>query len=257
MEGSCKKSKSLTWNNFIDLRKDLKIKEALDCLLELCQNNDPLALVQLGRAYFLGLYGLTVNKALSFKYLRQSNHPIACYYLHKYHKYGKRSEYNNNHYFLQAFSYLDDSKPHDYSKEKCTEYAIELFKLTAEKCYIYEAYNHLAQIDKSHRVKHLKKGAFYGDEQCQLDLSIYYESKHLYNKAWPYIKQYWKQCPTKRVTNDIFDELNRIENVNTVCNMLWCVRFKGDELWFLPKDILKIILNMVWNTREDKLWEYL
>jgi hypothetical protein len=258
-EGVVKKLRILSWDDFLNHRRKLNIPQALECLYELAESDHPLALLQLGKAYHFGLYGLKINKQMSIEYLKKSDHPIANYYLHFYHKYGK-NKIGTNHFFLKALHYLDDKKVHDYDKATCLNQAIKLFEHTATQCNIYEAYYHLSQIDRKHRIKHLKRGANNGDEQCQFELCKYYEAKHQYNKSWSFIKKYWKQIPEKRTKHAIYDDIEKQENTRRVCLYILLARTKGNrdnEWWIFPKDVVNIIVKMIWETRNDDSWSYI
>lgn len=252
MERVNKKHKTQTWDDFLAFRQKSQIPEALECLLQL---NNGLAFVQLGKAYHLGLYGLKVDNSQSIHYLRESDHPLSRYYLHVYHKYSKDS-IGTDHLFLKALDCLDNKKPHDYEKNVLVAMAISLFTQCGEKARIYESFFHLSQIDKSHRVKHLKRGALLGDEECQIQLCKYYESKLQYNKSWPFIRRYWQQIPEKRPKeHSIYDDMDKYDNCYRIIICILAARNRNDTiLWYFPKDIVKMIAKMVWDTRCDNSW---
>ena len=253
-----KKHKSRTWDDFLTLREESRIPEALSCLEELSENGDGMAKIQLGKAHYLGLYGLTPNKTLSAKYLKQSMHPLSNYYLHTLHKYPKNS-IGTGHLFLKALDCLNTEKPHDYGKKDLIAMAISLFKKCGNNG-VYESYFHLSQIDTKHRVQFLKQGALFGDEQCQIELCKFYESKLQYDNAWPFMKRYRRQCIAgiqKHQHKAIYDSMEKKENAyaTTMCMLL--TKYYGNidnELWKFPKDIVKMIAKMVWNTYDEDIW---
>jgi hypothetical protein len=255
-----KKLKTLTWDDFLVLRQQLKMSEALTCLTELSEyHKNSLAMVQLGRAYHLGLYGLEKNDNLSMYYLHKSSHPMASYYLHIYHKY-KQKNVRTDHFFLKALDYLNENKNHDYDKQTLLLQAIKLFEESATTCKIYESYYHLSQIDTKQRVKRLKMGAKLGDEQCQCELAKYYEAKHNYKQAWVYKRKYWKQVPKERTKHAIYDDLEKCENCNRLCMYVLFARYKAnnDNLWWVfPKDIVKMIVQRLSNTKREDCWAFI
>lgn len=249
------KKRKTSWLNFLDARKNGDIKKCREILLT--DTVDGLEMVQLGKAYTFGLYGIQKSKQEAIKCLKNSNHPLGTYYLRKYYKQEEKQE---DHIFLKALDCLKKRKPHDYDRDTLVKMATSFFLKSAEKLGIYEAYHHLSQIDSKHRVKYLKLGAINGDEQCQLELAIFYEHQTNFRKAWQYMKRYWKQIPCKRVPHLIYDDIERKENTHNAVITMLLGRHKcndGNLLWFFPKDIVRLIAKIVYNTFEERCWNNL